>query len=145
MRAKTKIFHIECFRCSACARQLLPGMCIPPTPYPLHPTYINIYTLLPPPPPGQAMSSRYAMLAPSTARRITMCWRSHRRAASPPPPSRATTTLAVVTTIIPTLAITTIPANWVQCQVSVIQVFMVCQVSNWFEWFQVKSSSKCEG
>uniref|UniRef100_A0A0K8USP8 Insulin gene enhancer protein ISL-1 n=2 Tax=Bactrocera latifrons TaxID=174628 RepID=A0A0K8USP8_BACLA len=25
MRAKTKIFHIECFRCSACARQLLPG------------------------------------------------------------------------------------------------------------------------
>ncbi|ALC39982.1 tup [Drosophila busckii] len=24
MRAKTKIFHIECFRCSACARQLLP-------------------------------------------------------------------------------------------------------------------------
>lgn len=30
MRAKTKIFHIECFRCSACARQLLPGMCITP-------------------------------------------------------------------------------------------------------------------
>lgn len=25
MRAKTKIFHIECFRCSACARQLMPG------------------------------------------------------------------------------------------------------------------------
>ncbi|XP_006607042.1 insulin gene enhancer protein isl-1-like, partial [Glycine max] len=25
MRAKTKIFHIECFRCSSCARQLLPG------------------------------------------------------------------------------------------------------------------------
>ncbi|XP_073825152.1 insulin gene enhancer protein isl-1-like isoform X2 [Musca autumnalis] len=25
MRAKKKIFHIECFRCSACARQLLPG------------------------------------------------------------------------------------------------------------------------
>ena len=25
MRAKTKIFHIECFRCSACARQLIPG------------------------------------------------------------------------------------------------------------------------
>ncbi|XP_055702120.1 insulin gene enhancer protein isl-1 [Phlebotomus papatasi] len=25
MRAKTKIYHIECFRCSACARQLIPG------------------------------------------------------------------------------------------------------------------------
>lgn len=25
MRAKTKIFHIECFRCSACTRQLIPG------------------------------------------------------------------------------------------------------------------------
>ncbi|XP_037918411.1 insulin gene enhancer protein isl-1 isoform X2 [Hermetia illucens] len=25
MRAKTKIFHVECFRCSACARRLLPG------------------------------------------------------------------------------------------------------------------------
>ena len=26
MRAKTKIYHIECFRCSACARQLIPGI-----------------------------------------------------------------------------------------------------------------------
>lgn len=25
MRAKTKIYHIECFRCSACERQLIPG------------------------------------------------------------------------------------------------------------------------
>ncbi|XP_063700958.1 insulin gene enhancer protein isl-1 [Culicoides brevitarsis] len=25
MRAKTKIYHIECFRCAACARQLIPG------------------------------------------------------------------------------------------------------------------------
>lgn len=25
MRAKSKIYHIECFRCSACARQLVPG------------------------------------------------------------------------------------------------------------------------
>lgn len=25
MRAKTKIYHIECFRCSACTRQLIPG------------------------------------------------------------------------------------------------------------------------
>ena len=25
MRAKTKVYHIECFRCSACARQLIPG------------------------------------------------------------------------------------------------------------------------
>lgn len=25
MRAKSKIFHIECFRCCACARQLVPG------------------------------------------------------------------------------------------------------------------------
>ncbi|KAL7045358.1 hypothetical protein ACKWTF_002212 [Chironomus riparius] len=25
MRAKTKIYHIECFRCSACSRQLIPG------------------------------------------------------------------------------------------------------------------------
>lgn len=25
MRAKNKIFHIECFRCCACARQLVPG------------------------------------------------------------------------------------------------------------------------
>ncbi|CRL00813.1 CLUMA_CG014064, isoform A [Clunio marinus] len=25
MRAKSKIYHIECFRCSACARQLIPG------------------------------------------------------------------------------------------------------------------------
>lgn len=25
MRAKTKIYHIDCFRCSACARQLIPG------------------------------------------------------------------------------------------------------------------------
>ncbi|KAL9931052.1 LIM1_Isl and LIM2_Isl domain-containing protein tup isoform 1-T1 [Glossina fuscipes fuscipes] len=25
MRAKTKIFHLDCFRCSACARQLVPG------------------------------------------------------------------------------------------------------------------------
>ncbi|XP_026466337.1 insulin gene enhancer protein ISL-1 isoform X1 [Ctenocephalides felis] len=25
MRAKTKIYHIECFRCCACARQLIPG------------------------------------------------------------------------------------------------------------------------
>ena len=25
MRAKNKIFHTECFRCSACERQLLPG------------------------------------------------------------------------------------------------------------------------
>lgn len=113
MRAKTKIFHIECFRCSACARQLLPGMFNPPDP--LSTPYINIYTLL------QAMNSRYVMRAPCTARRITMCWRSRRRAASPPPPLRATTTLAVVTTTIPTLAITTIPANWVQCQVSDIE------------------------
>lgn len=113
MRAKTKIFHIECFRCSACARQLLPGMFNPPDP-PSTP-FINIYTLL------QAMNSRYVMRAPCTARRITMCWRSRRRAASPPPPLRATTTLAVVTTTIPTLAITTIPANWVQCQVSDIK------------------------
>lgn len=29
MRAKTKIYHIDCFRCSACARQLIPGrLCI---------------------------------------------------------------------------------------------------------------------
>lgn len=27
MRAKTKIYHIHCFQCSACARQLLPGEC----------------------------------------------------------------------------------------------------------------------
>lgn len=113
MRAKTKIFHIECFRCSACARQLLPGMCNP-----LNPSstpYINIYTLL------QVMNSRYVMRVPCTARRITMCWKSRHRAASPPHPLRATTTLAVVTTTIPTLAITTIPANWVQCQVSDIE------------------------
>jgi len=25
MRAKTKIYHIECFRCSACERHLIPG------------------------------------------------------------------------------------------------------------------------
>lgn len=25
MRAKTKIYHIDCFRCSACERQLIPG------------------------------------------------------------------------------------------------------------------------
>lgn len=25
MRAKSKIYHIDCFRCSACARQLVPG------------------------------------------------------------------------------------------------------------------------
>lgn len=25
MRAKTKIYHIECFRCTACERQLIPG------------------------------------------------------------------------------------------------------------------------
>lgn len=25
MRAKSKIYHIECFRCCACARQLVPG------------------------------------------------------------------------------------------------------------------------
>lgn len=25
MRAKSKIYHIECFRCSACSRQLIPG------------------------------------------------------------------------------------------------------------------------
>ncbi|XP_014215017.1 insulin gene enhancer protein ISL-1 [Copidosoma floridanum] len=25
MRAKTKIYHLDCFRCSACARQLVPG------------------------------------------------------------------------------------------------------------------------
>jgi insulin gene enhancer protein ISL-1 len=25
MRAKSKIYHIECFRCVACARQLIPG------------------------------------------------------------------------------------------------------------------------
>lgn len=48
-----------------------------------------------------------------------MFWRSPRRAASPPRRWRATTILAVVTTTIPTLATTTIPANWVQCQVSV--------------------------
>jgi insulin gene enhancer protein ISL-1 len=28
MRAKTKIYHIECFRCSACTRQLIPGECL---------------------------------------------------------------------------------------------------------------------
>ena len=25
MRAKNRIFHLECFRCAACARQLIPG------------------------------------------------------------------------------------------------------------------------
>lgn len=25
MRAKSKIYHIECFRCTACERQLIPG------------------------------------------------------------------------------------------------------------------------
>lgn len=40
MRAKTKIFHIECFRCSACARQLLPGMCITPLTLLAHPILI---------------------------------------------------------------------------------------------------------
>ena len=25
MRAKTKIFHLECFRCTACQKQLIPG------------------------------------------------------------------------------------------------------------------------
>ncbi|KAG8228340.1 hypothetical protein J437_LFUL009385 [Ladona fulva] len=25
MRAKTKIYHIDCFRCTACERQLIPG------------------------------------------------------------------------------------------------------------------------
>lgn len=25
MRAKSKIYHIDCFRCSACMRQLVPG------------------------------------------------------------------------------------------------------------------------
>lgn len=25
MRAKSKIYHIECFKCCACARQLVPG------------------------------------------------------------------------------------------------------------------------
>lgn len=25
MRAKNKIYHIECFRCTACSRQLIPG------------------------------------------------------------------------------------------------------------------------
>lgn len=25
MRAKSKIYHIECFRCCACSRQLVPG------------------------------------------------------------------------------------------------------------------------
>jgi len=53
------------------------------------------------------------------AKRITMCWRNRRRAASLLRRWRATTILAVVTTTTPTLAITTIPANWVQCQVSV--------------------------
>jgi len=43
MRAKTKIFHIECFRCSACARQLLPGKSIfPPLFKPQLFIYINI-------------------------------------------------------------------------------------------------------
>lgn len=25
MRAKTKVYHMECFRCNACSRQLIPG------------------------------------------------------------------------------------------------------------------------
>lgn len=25
MRARTKVYHIECFRCVACSRQLIPG------------------------------------------------------------------------------------------------------------------------
>lgn len=25
MRAKTKIYHVDCFRCTACERQLVPG------------------------------------------------------------------------------------------------------------------------
>ncbi|GBP03353.1 Insulin gene enhancer protein ISL-1 [Eumeta japonica] len=35
MRAKTKIYHIDCFRCSACARQLIPDDIPTPRPLPI--------------------------------------------------------------------------------------------------------------
>lgn len=110
MRAKTKIFHTECFRCFACAVQLLPGKYAWPLSHRKNPKanlhlsgnfrFCSIIT--------QATSLRCAKVAHSTAKRITTFWKNPHKA-SWRRKSKATTTS--------TWATTTIPVSWARCQV----------------------------
>lgn len=78
MRAKTKIYHIDCFRCSACARQLVPGKR-----YLLQPLiatmifirFVACYLVF------QVMSLHCVKEALSIVKMITMYWKNRHKVA----------------------------------------------------------------